>query len=140
MHAMNTSGHHGSRPATAAARPKTPASGGPGEANAVHLAEPLLSSEAAAALLNVRASWVRDAARTGHLPCLRVGRHVRFTRGMLEDWLAVQVTQSTRASRALTALPSARRGSASRRAPAAAAPSAGRGSTTTAQGTVIGHE
>jgi len=44
------------------------------------LAEPLLDSAAAAALLNVRVSWVRDAARLGRLPCLRVGRHLRFTR------------------------------------------------------------
>jgi hypothetical protein len=40
----------------------------------VLLAEPLLDSAAAAALLNVRVSWVRDAARLGQLPCLRVGR------------------------------------------------------------------
>lgn len=51
------------------------------------MAEPLLDSAAAAALLNVRVSWVRDAARLGQLPCLRVGRHLRFTRVMLEEWL-----------------------------------------------------
>jgi excisionase family DNA binding protein len=55
---------------------------------AVALSEPLLDCAAAAKLLNVRVSWVRDATRSGQLPCLRVGRHVRFTRGMLEDWLA----------------------------------------------------
>jgi excisionase family DNA binding protein len=55
---------------------------------AVSLDEPLLDCQAAAALLNVRVSRVRDAARMGHLPCLRVGRHLRFTRAMLEDWLA----------------------------------------------------
>lgn len=54
------------------------------------LSEPLLDCAEAAGLLNVRVSWVRDAARLGHLPCLRVGRHLRFTRGMLEDWLAAQ--------------------------------------------------
>jgi excisionase family DNA binding protein len=59
------------------------AAGGP----EVSLAEPLLDSAAAAALLNVRVSWVRDAARLGQLPCLRVGRHMRFTRVMLEEWL-----------------------------------------------------
>ncbi len=56
----------------------------------VSLAEPLLNCDEAAALLNVRVSWVRDAARLGHLPCLRVGRHLRFTRVMLEEWLAGQ--------------------------------------------------
>jgi excisionase family DNA binding protein len=54
----------------------------------VALSEPLLDCAAAAKLLNVRVSWVRDATRSGQLPCLRVGRHLRFTRGMLEDWLA----------------------------------------------------
>lgn len=65
-------------------------SGMPGDGEMVSLSEPLLDCVAAAGLLNVRVSWVRDAARLGHLPCLRVGRHLRFTRAMLEDWLAVQ--------------------------------------------------
>ncbi len=56
------------------------------------LSEPLLDCVAAAELLNVRVSWVRDATRLGQLPCLRVGRHLRFTRAMLEEWLAVQVS------------------------------------------------
>jgi excisionase family DNA binding protein len=64
------------------------------------LAEPLLDSAAAAALLNVRVSWVRDAARLGRLPCLRVGRHLRFTRAMLEEWLAGQFAGSSAAARA----------------------------------------
>lgn len=57
---------------------------------AVGLSEPLLDCAAAAELLSVRVSWVRDAARLGHLPCLRVGRHLRFTRVMLEEWLVEQ--------------------------------------------------
>ena len=57
----------------------------------VSLAEPLLDCAAAAALLNVRVSWVRDATRLGQLPCLRVGRHLRFTRPMLEEWLDGQL-------------------------------------------------
>ncbi|HEV3322654.1 MAG TPA: helix-turn-helix domain-containing protein [Solirubrobacteraceae bacterium] len=57
----------------------------------VSLAEPLLDCAAAAALLNVRVSWGRDAARLGQLPCLRVGRHLRFTRVMLEEWLDGQL-------------------------------------------------
>jgi excisionase family DNA binding protein len=48
---------------------------------------PLLRPDQAAALLAVKTSWVYDAVRTGNLPCLRVGRHIRFTRGMLEEWL-----------------------------------------------------
>lgn len=55
---------------------------------ALSLDEPLLDCEQAAALLNVRPSWVRDATRAGRLPCIRVGRHLRFTRPMLENWAA----------------------------------------------------
>jgi excisionase family DNA binding protein len=49
---------------------------------------PLLRPEEAAALLAVKTSWIYDAVQTGRLPCIRVGRHIRFTRTMLEDWLA----------------------------------------------------
>jgi excisionase family DNA binding protein len=72
----------------------------PADGAAVSLSEPLLDCEAAAALLNVRVSWVRDAARLGHLPCLRVGRHLRFTRVMLEGWLAEQVERPSQGGRA----------------------------------------
>jgi excisionase family DNA binding protein len=51
---------------------------------------PLLRPEQAAELLAVKTSWVYDAARTERLPCIRVGRHIRFTRGMLEEWLSAQ--------------------------------------------------
>jgi excisionase family DNA binding protein len=78
---------------------RTNKTSGPADGAAVSLDEPLLDCEAAAALLNVRVSWVRDAARLGHLPCLRVGRHLRFTRVMLEDWLAEQVAVSSTPSR-----------------------------------------
>jgi excisionase family DNA binding protein len=51
---------------------------------------PLLRPEEAANLLSVKTSWVYEAVRAGRVPCLRVGRHIRFTRHMLEDWLAEQ--------------------------------------------------
>lgn len=51
---------------------------------------PLLRPEEAASLLSVKTSWVYDAVRAGRVPCLRVGRHIRFTRPMLEAWLAEQ--------------------------------------------------
>jgi len=57
---------------------------------AILLDEPLLDAEEAAVLLNVRPSWVRDATRAGRLPCIRVGRHVRYTRSMLERWAGQQ--------------------------------------------------
>ncbi len=56
----------------------------------ISLTEPLLDAQAAAELLNVKVSWIREATRTGLLPCLKVGRHVRWTRPMLEQWLAAQ--------------------------------------------------
>lgn len=59
----------------------------PGASRAGPLDGPLLRPEEAAALLSVKTSWVYDAVRTGKLPCVRVGRHIRFTRGMLEEWL-----------------------------------------------------
>jgi excisionase family DNA binding protein len=64
--------------------------GSASELAVLSLVEPLLDAPAAAVLLNVRASWVRDAAREGVLPCVRVGRHLRFTKVMLEDWLVEQ--------------------------------------------------
>jgi len=53
---------------------------------------PLLRPDEAAQLLSVRTSWVYEAVRAGKVPCIRVGRHIRFTRRMLENWLASQTT------------------------------------------------
>jgi excisionase family DNA binding protein len=83
-----TSRPAGPRVGGRAARAGRGSSGVPVNGAVVSLAEPLLDCEGAAALLNVRVSWVRDAARLGHLPSLRVGRHLRFSRTMLEEWLA----------------------------------------------------
>lgn len=60
------------------------------EASRASLGEPLLRASEAALLLSVRASWVYEAVRDGRLPCVRVGRHVRFLRGDLEDWVSEQ--------------------------------------------------
>jgi excisionase family DNA binding protein len=49
---------------------------------------PLLRPDQAAVLLNVKTSWVYEAVRTGRLPCLRIGKHIRFTQAMLEEWLS----------------------------------------------------
>jgi excisionase family DNA binding protein len=60
--------------------------------NNVHrLDTPLLTPAEAAELLAVRPSWIYEAVRSGTLPCLRIGRHIRFTRTMLEDWLQGRV-------------------------------------------------
>ncbi|RKQ90471.1 excisionase family DNA binding protein [Solirubrobacter pauli] len=57
---------------------------------ALPLDQPLLNANDAAGLLAVRPSWIYEAVRSGQLPCLRIGRHIRFTRAMLEAWLAEQ--------------------------------------------------
>ena len=51
----------------------------------------LLCPHEAATLLSVKPSWVYEAVRAHRIPCLRVGRHIRFTRAMLEQWLAEHV-------------------------------------------------
>jgi excisionase family DNA binding protein len=56
----------------------------------IGLSEPLLRPEDAAELLSVKVSWIYEACRTGRLPLLRVGKHLRFTRSDLELWLAEQ--------------------------------------------------
>ena len=62
----------------------------PAETGPVLLEEPLLNVAQAASLLSVRESWVRAAARAGRLPCVRVGRHLRFSREQLQRWLGEQ--------------------------------------------------
>lgn len=52
---------------------------------------PLLRPDEAANLLAVKTSWIYEAVRTGRLPCIRVGRHIRFTRHMLQEWLGRQM-------------------------------------------------
>jgi excisionase family DNA binding protein len=56
----------------------------------VDLTQPLLSANQAAGVLSVRPSWIYDAARRGELPCVRLGKHVRFLRSDLESWVAQQ--------------------------------------------------
>ena len=55
---------------------------------------PLLRPDEAATLLAVKTSWIYEAVRTGRLPCIRVGRHIRFTRHMLHEWLAGQMSRN----------------------------------------------
>jgi len=59
----------------------------PAPSNA-RLQDPLLRPEEAARLLSVKTSWIYEAVRARRLPCVRVGRHIRFTQRILEEWLA----------------------------------------------------
>jgi excisionase family DNA binding protein len=56
----------------------------------LRLDEALLRPEHVAELLAVKPSWIYEAVRSGRLPCLRIGRHIRFTRAMLEEWLSTR--------------------------------------------------
>ena len=51
------------------------------------LSEPLLDATAAARLLGVRTSWIYEAVRDGRLPHVKIGRHIRFLRSDLEEWV-----------------------------------------------------
>jgi excisionase family DNA binding protein len=74
------------------------------QALVVALDEPLLTCEDASKLLRVKVSWVYEAVRDGRLPCIRVGRHIRFTRSMLERWLAGHIDSLDTRATALTKL------------------------------------
>ncbi len=54
------------------------------------LAEPLLDTVAAARLLSVKPSWIYEAVRDGRLPHIKIGRHIRFLRSDLEEWVLTQ--------------------------------------------------
>ncbi len=62
-------------------------------ARRVLLGEPLLTASDVASLLVVPRSSVYEYARRRHdpLPCLQIGRHRRFYRTAIEEWLARQV-------------------------------------------------
>jgi len=58
---------------------------GNGDGDGVQLADPLLTAAQAAVVLGgVPAKTVLQLAREGRLPCVRIGRHVRFSRVELE--------------------------------------------------------
>jgi excisionase family DNA binding protein len=74
------------------------------------LTEPLLTCQQAAELLAVKTAWVYQAARTGRLPSIRVGRNVRLLRSDLEHFIAQQrVTDAGQIARQRSVAPSARR-------------------------------
>ncbi|MGN6253712.1 MAG: helix-turn-helix domain-containing protein [Solirubrobacterales bacterium] len=51
------------------------------------LSEPLLNADEAAALLHVPRSTLYELVRSRHLPHVRVGRGLRFTRHDLARWV-----------------------------------------------------
>ncbi|MEU4779226.1 helix-turn-helix domain-containing protein [Micromonospora sp. NPDC023633] len=49
---------------------------------------PLMDDEALARRLNVKVSWVEDAAKAGRIPCTFIGRHRRYTEAHFQQIVA----------------------------------------------------
>jgi excisionase family DNA binding protein len=47
----------------------------------------LLNAAEIAELLNVPVTWVRESARSGAMPSVRLGRYVRFDIDDVESWI-----------------------------------------------------
>jgi excisionase family DNA binding protein len=47
----------------------------------------LLTAAEVAELLTVPKTWVLDSARSGAMPCIRLGKYVRFDMADVERWL-----------------------------------------------------
>jgi excisionase family DNA binding protein len=52
----------------------------------------LLEAAEVAAMFSVPERWVREATRAGRLPCVRLGRYVRYDRGDVLAWVEAQKT------------------------------------------------
>lgn len=49
---------------------------------------PLMDNKALADRLNVKVSWVEDAAKAGRIPCTFIGRHRRYTEAHYQQIVA----------------------------------------------------
>ena len=47
----------------------------------------LLDAKETAERLGVPESWVRESARSGAMPCVKLGRYVRFDLADVEAWI-----------------------------------------------------
>lgn len=56
--------------------------------------EPLLSADEAANLLTIHTNTLLLWARTGRIPCLRMGRRVAFRASQLNTWLEERYTDN----------------------------------------------
>ncbi len=50
----------------------------------------LLVASEVAEILAVPVSWVRETTRAGYLPCVRLGRYVRYEKAAVLAWVADQ--------------------------------------------------
>jgi excisionase family DNA binding protein len=51
------------------------------------MSDRLLNAGEVAELLSVPKTWVLESARSGALPCVRLGRYVRFDEADVRAWL-----------------------------------------------------
>jgi excisionase family DNA binding protein len=51
------------------------------------VSERLLTADEVAARLNVPTSWVREATRSGGMPCVELGRYRRYEPDAIDEWL-----------------------------------------------------
>jgi excisionase family DNA binding protein len=61
------------------------------------MTERLLTSRELGEWLGVPASWIAREAREGRMPCVRLGKYVRFEREAVELWLKKQRSGEWRA-------------------------------------------
>lgn len=54
----------------------------------------LLDARDVAELLGVKETWVRDAAREGRIPHVRIGRYVRFRLADVQEWIERQTRRA----------------------------------------------
>ena len=54
------------------------------------MTERLLDAKELAARWNVPETWVREATRAGKIPCVRLGRYVRYRADRCDEWLEEQ--------------------------------------------------
>lgn len=58
--------------------------------SAAQAEEPLVDADTLSAALAVPVTWIEQAARTGRIPSLGIGRYVRFRRSAVEAALVAQ--------------------------------------------------
>ena len=51
------------------------------------MSDRLLTAAEVAEMLSVPRSWVLESARSGALPCIKLGRYVRFDEADVRAWL-----------------------------------------------------
>ncbi len=59
----------------------------------------LLTASEVAEMLAVPERWIRDASREGRIPCVRLGRYVRFRRETVLAWIESREVVDGRRSR-----------------------------------------